>query len=120
MAKSEAFARIKHHILTMTLSIPSGRVSVYRSLAEHIDVMPRHVAYILSTLSEDERGFVPWHRVVAEGGVISIPNPERVKTQIEQLTIEGIQVSNKVVLNFETVFIAAHDLDSGVLKQSRF
>lgn len=120
MGKSVAFARIKNQVLTMTASIPEGRVSTYRSLGEHIDVMPRHVAYILTTLEEAEKAVVPWYRVVAEAGVLSAPSSGRVQTQRELLKQEGVEFAgDRKLANFAKVFVAAADLDSGIAKQFR-
>ncbi|HEY9735684.1 MAG TPA: MGMT family protein [Trichocoleus sp.] len=120
MGKCVAFARIKDQVLTMTASIPEGRVSTYRSLGEHIDVMPRHVAYILTTLEEAEKAVVPWYRVVAEAGVLSAPSSGRVQTQRELLKQEGVEFADdRKLANFAKVFVAAADLDSGIAKQFR-
>ncbi|MEN9231236.1 MAG: MGMT family protein, partial [Thermostichus sp. DG02_5_bins_236] len=75
-------------ILTLTASIPIGRVSTFRSFAEHIDGVPRHVAYILSTLLDEERDRIPWHRVVSESGQISAPNPAKAAAQAARLRAE--------------------------------
>lgn len=120
MAKSAAFARIKSQVLAMVASIPEGRVSTYRSLGEHIDVMPRHVAYILTTLEEAEKAVLPWYRVVAEAGVLSAPSSGRAQTQRERLRQEGVEfASDRKLAQFAKVFIAAADLDSGIPQQSR-
>jgi methylated-DNA-protein-cysteine methyltransferase related protein len=120
MAKSAAFSRIKSQVLAIVQSIPSGRVSTYRSIGEHLAVMPRHVAYILTMLTEAELGEVPWYRVVAEAGSISTPKQSRSTEQGEALGAEGIQFSGaKSIANFTTVFIAASDLDSGIPPQVR-
>ncbi|MFQ3627475.1 MAG: MGMT family protein [Cyanobacteriota bacterium] len=119
MGKSAAFARIKEQVLAMTTSIPAGRVSTYRSLAAHIDVVPRHVAYILSTLSEAERAAVPWYRVVAEDGVISAPNAAKARAQIDELLAEEYRVENKKLLELGDRFIAVADLNSGISPQTR-
>jgi methylated-DNA-protein-cysteine methyltransferase related protein len=114
MGKSAAFARIKNLVLTMTSYIPAGQVSTYRSLAEHIDVMPRHVAYILTMLSLDEQDRIPWHRVVSERGVISTPKTSKAVEQIEKLVSEGIQIDRaQKIIDFDRVFVAAADLKSG-------
>jgi methylated-DNA-protein-cysteine methyltransferase related protein len=120
MAKSAAFSRIKSQVLSIVQSIPSGRVSTYRSIGEHLAVMPRHVAYILTMLTEPERAVIPWHRVVAESGAITAPKQSRSTEQCEELVAEGIQFSGaKSIANFTAVFIAASDLDSGIPPQVR-
>jgi len=120
MAKSAAFARIKSQVLTLTYSIPKGRVSTYRSLGEHLDVMPRHVAYILTTLKEEEKADLPWYRVVSERGTLSAPNPAKAKVQMELLACEGVEISpKKTISNFDSIFVAALDLASGIPPQTR-
>lgn len=104
----------------MTNAIPPGRVSTYRSLGEHIDVMPRHVAYLLSTLDDIEREIVPWRRVVSDKGIVSAPNAAKATAQTERLKTEGVLVNDeKAVVDFDTAFIAAAGLASGVPKQRR-
>jgi methylated-DNA-protein-cysteine methyltransferase related protein len=120
MGNSEAFARIKSQVLTMTSHIPAGRVSTYRSLGEHIDVMPRHIAYILTMLSMEEKENIPWYRVVSDSGAISAPKTSKALEQIEKLAAEGIQIDRaKKIADFDRVFIAASSLDSGIEKQFR-
>lgn len=78
MAKSPFFARIKADVLTILASIPEGGVVTFRDIGAHLDVMPRHVAYILKMLDDAERAAFPADRVVAkaEGAldVASLPH----------------------------------------------
>ncbi len=105
MGKSAAFLRIKTDVLTITKAIPAGKVTTYHSIGDYLYVVSRHVAYILTTLKDEEKHLVPWHRVVAKGGVISAPNSYRARIQIEELKIEGIQFMNKnTIADFEEVF----------------
>ncbi len=55
MAKSPFFARIKADVLMTVASIPEGGVVTFRDIGAHLDVMPRHVAYILKMLDAEER-----------------------------------------------------------------
>ncbi|WPB86228.1 hypothetical protein [Sediminicoccus rosea] len=66
MAKSPFFARIKADVLTIVASIPEGGVVTFRDIGAHLDVMPRHVAYILKMLDAEERAAFPAGRVVAK------------------------------------------------------
>jgi methylated-DNA-protein-cysteine methyltransferase-like protein len=66
MAKSPFFARIKADVLTIVASIPEGQVLTFRDIGAHLDVMPRHVAYILKMLDAGERAAFPADRVVAK------------------------------------------------------
>lgn len=78
MAKSPFFARIKADVLTIVASIPEGGVVTFRDIGAHLDVMPRHVAYILTMLDEEERAAFPAGRVVAKAesalDVASLPH----------------------------------------------
>lgn len=65
MAKSPFFARIKADVLMIVASIPEGQVVTFRDIGAHLDVMPRHVAYILKRLDAEERATFPAERVVA-------------------------------------------------------
>jgi methylated-DNA-protein-cysteine methyltransferase-like protein len=89
MSRSLAFQKIRQDILGATKSIPFGRVSTYADIGEHLEVMPRHVAYILATLSESEQDAVPWFRVVSKDGVLASANRERRRRQVEHLSAEG-------------------------------
>ncbi|WP_137181818.1 MGMT family protein [Roseomonas sp. AR75] len=70
---SPFFARIKGDVLRIVASVPSGRVVTYADVGAHLDVMPRHVAYILATLSDIEKATLPWHRAVTAGGMLGVP-----------------------------------------------
>jgi methylated-DNA-protein-cysteine methyltransferase related protein len=120
MGNSAAFIRIKNQVLIMTSHIPAGYVSTYRSLGEHINVMPRHVAYILTMLSVEEKDRIPWYRVVSDSGAISAPKTSKALEQIEKLTAEGIEIDrSKQISDFNLVFIAAANLGSGIDLQSK-
>jgi methylated-DNA-protein-cysteine methyltransferase related protein len=120
MGNSAAFARIKSQVLIMASHIPAGYVSTYRSLGEHLDVMPRHIAYILTMLSMEEKESIPWYRVVSDSGAISAPKTSKAIEQIEKLAAEGIQIDRaKKIVDFDRVFIAAISLNSGIEQQSR-
>jgi methylated-DNA-protein-cysteine methyltransferase related protein len=108
MAKSAAFARIKKEILVIVEAIPSGKVSTYKAIGESLDVMPRHVAYILTTLGEDESGQIPWHRVVSDGGQITAP--KLFDEQILRLNAEAITCENGKIVNFEKHFVLPENL----------
>lgn len=120
MAKSEAFARIKRDVLAMTAAVPAGRVSTYHAMGEHIDVMPRHVAYLLATLKGGDRETIPWHRVVAKEGMISTSNKAKAVEQAERLMAEGVLFHDpRTIANFEQAFVAPEDLDCDVPRQTR-
>jgi methylated-DNA-protein-cysteine methyltransferase-like protein len=53
--------------------IPEGKFTTYGSIAVHMNVVARHVATLLSRLTDEESKALPWHRVVSADGRIS-PN----------------------------------------------
>ncbi|WP_270938139.1 MGMT family protein [Falsiroseomonas oryzae] len=70
---SPFFARIKGDVLLIVAAVPPGRVVTFADVGAHLDVMPRHVAYILATLSEIEKATLPWHRTVGADGTLGVP-----------------------------------------------
>ena len=121
MATSPFFIRIRQHVLQLTLDVPEGRVCTYQSMGEYLDVVPRHVAYILSQLEDNEKFVCPWHRVVSADKGLGTPknNPDGM-SQAELLRTEGILVSgNKIASSFERIFISAEQLPSGLARPKR-
>jgi methylated-DNA-protein-cysteine methyltransferase related protein len=106
MPKSSAFIQIKAGLIEITTNIPVSRVTTYVAIGEHLNVMPRHVAYILTTLSLEEKLELPWYRVVAEKGAISLGKlTARHYSQIEYLKAEDIQFTAKnYVVDFDELF----------------
>jgi methylated-DNA-protein-cysteine methyltransferase-like protein len=70
---SPFFARIRGDVLRIVEAVPAGRIVTYAEVGMHLDVVPRHVAYILSMLSEMEKASIPWHRAVAADGRLGVP-----------------------------------------------
>lgn len=119
--RSAFFARIKMQVLQLTSAVPAGKVCTYQSMGKHLDVMPRHVAYILSQLEPHEKLEYPWHRVVSADMSLGAPkqNPDGT-TQADLLRNEGLLISgNKVISSVERVLIDAANLPSGLAKQKR-
>jgi methylated-DNA-protein-cysteine methyltransferase related protein len=73
---SPFFARIKADVLRIVASVPAGRVVSFADLGAHLDVMPRHIAYILAQLPEIEKATLPWHRAVAADGRLGVPKAD--------------------------------------------
>lgn len=92
MPRSLAFRKIRSDVLGATAVIPRGRVSTYAAIGGHLEVMARHVSYILAQMTEDERERVPWHRVVAKDGSLSDRNAARRKEQQALLEAEGHRI----------------------------
>lgn len=108
-------------MLQLTAAVPEGRGCTFQSIGEHLDVMPRHVAYILSQLEDHEKVVLPWHRFISRDGSLGSPktNPDGT-SQAELLRAEGILVSsNRIATSFELVFVPADQLPSGLPKQKR-
>jgi len=73
--------------------VPSGRFTTYGSIASHMGVNPRHVAYILARLDEEEAATLPWHRVVGAEGRVSPKMDEALRAeQSGRLGQEGMVI----------------------------
>ncbi len=93
---SLAFARIRAEVLRLVALIPEGRFTTYGSIAVHMNVVARHVATVLSRLSEEESASLPWHRVVSADARIS-PNmdPKLAARQKRLLKAEGLRINRE-------------------------
>ncbi|MEY4730589.1 MAG: hypothetical protein RL020_1747 [Pseudomonadota bacterium] len=120
MPKSAAFIRIKADVLKLVAAIPARKLCSFRSIGEHLDVVPRHVAYILAQLSDEEKNHYPWHRVVGDDGRLGVAKFHADgRPQADLLRNESLIISDNTVLLFEKHFVAAAKLKSGVAKQQR-
>ena len=121
MPSSPLFARIKAQVLQLTAAIPAGKLCSHASIGEHLDVVPRHVAYILSQLDDGEKQRVPWHRVVgADLRLGTLKRHPDGRTQAELLREEGLLVSgDRVAMPPERVLLPAEALPSGLARQQR-
>lgn len=70
-AKSPAFARIRAEVIRLVALIPEGKFTTYGSMAVHMNVMARHVAFVMSRLTDEESQALPWHRVVSADARLS-------------------------------------------------
>jgi methylated-DNA-protein-cysteine methyltransferase related protein len=118
---SPFYARIKTDVLKIVSSIPKGKVCTFSSIGTHLDVVPRHVAYILSTLEPLEKVQFPWHRVVGnDGNLGKLKSAETGECQSDLLTADGIIVfDNSIATSFAKHFVECSKLKSGVKKQTR-
>jgi methylated-DNA-protein-cysteine methyltransferase related protein len=115
LAKSPFFARIKNDVLQIVAHIPEGRVATFADIGAHLDVMPRHVAYILTTLEDAAKMTLPWYRVVSGDGSLGKPKYAPDGTpQAELLAAEGVLVSKNTLANLGQHHIAIDELNSGV------
>jgi methylated-DNA-protein-cysteine methyltransferase-like protein len=118
---SPFFARIKADVLRIVAAIPQGRVATYAAIGAHLDVMPRHVAYILATLSDIEKATLPWHRVVAADGTTGVAKhgadgtPQRALLAAEGATFDPEGRITDAVAREVTVAALPH----GVPRQTR-
>lgn len=69
--KSVTFARIRAEVIRLVALIPAGKFTTYGSIAVHMNVMARHVAFVMSRLTETESAELPWHRVVSADARLS-------------------------------------------------
>ncbi len=121
MPKSEAFIRIKEHVLQIVATIPESRLCTYHDIGEYLDVMPRHVAYILSQLDDAAKMIYPWHRVVAHDGSLGVlKRGPHGRSQAELLADEGIAVTaNRVSPGLDGYYVAVEQLPHGLPRQTR-
>jgi methylated-DNA-protein-cysteine methyltransferase-like protein len=91
--KSIAFARIRAEVIRLVALIPPGKFTTYGSIAIHMNVVARHVATVLSRLTEEESATLPWHRVVGAEARIS-PNMDAAlaRKQRARLRAEGMKI----------------------------
>lgn len=96
MAKSQAYARIRAEVLRLVALIPAGKFTTYGSIAVHMNVVARHVATVLSRLTDEESKTLPWHRVVSADARIS-PNMDAklAAKQKRLLKAEGLKIDRE-------------------------
>ena len=92
--RSAAFARIRAEVIRLVALIPPGKFTTYGSIAIHMNVMARHVAFVLSSLTADEAAALPWHRVVSADARLS-PKMDAAlaKVQRQRLKAEGMKIN---------------------------
>lgn len=94
--KSVAFARIRAEVIRLVSLIPEGKFTTYGSIAVHMNVMARHVAFVMSSLTPEESAAVPWHRLVSADGRQSQSMPEKTaRRQRVLLKAEGLKVNRE-------------------------
>lgn len=93
MGKSKAGARIRTEVIRLVGLVPKGKFTTYGSLATHMNVVPLHVASVLSNLTEEESATLPWHRITASDGRISPRmSPATARKQRDRLRAEGVKI----------------------------
>jgi methylated-DNA-protein-cysteine methyltransferase related protein len=93
---SIAFARIRAEVIRLVAMIPPGKFTTYGSIAVHMNIMARHVAFVMSRLTTEESQSLPWHRVVGADARISPKmDAELAASQKKRLETEGLQIDSK-------------------------
>jgi len=98
MAKPQslAFARIRAEVIRLVALIPAGKFSTYGSIAVHMNIMARHVAFVMARLSEEESAGLPWHRVVSADARLSPKmDPDLRLLQRARLESEGLIINGE-------------------------
>ncbi len=113
MNGSPFYQRIKGDVLTICRLIPTGRVVSFADIGRHLDVVPRHIAYILSQLDPIERETVPWHRIVGADGVTSSAQ------QLSLLIDENIALEGTTICAKSKAWIELSDIPDMILEQQR-
>lgn len=92
--KSQAFARIREEVVRLVSLIPEGKFTTYGSIAVHMNVMARHVAFVMGRLTPEESKSLPWHRVLAADARIS-PNMRSKLAALQKrlLKAEGFRIT---------------------------
>lgn len=94
--KSPAFARIRAEVIRLVALIPEGKFTTYGSIAVHMNVMARHVAFVMSRLTDEESQALPWHRVVSADARLSPKmDAELRELQKSRLESEGMSIDPK-------------------------
>jgi methylated-DNA-protein-cysteine methyltransferase-like protein len=121
MAKSAAYARIRRDVLAIVAAIPRGRLVTHAAIGAHLDVMPRHVAYLLAMLEPPERATLPWHRVVGKDGALGQRAGVDGRSQAKLLAAEGVAMAagRVTAASLSACGIAIPDLACGVPAQIR-
>ncbi len=105
-SKSQAFTRIRAEVIRLIALIPSGKFTTYGSIAIHMNVVARHVATVISQLTDEESASLPWHRVVGAEARISPNMPTEIAfKQRTRLEAEGLILDSKgYIKNADTQF----------------
>jgi methylated-DNA-protein-cysteine methyltransferase-like protein len=121
VARSPFFERIKGDVLRIVAAVPPGRVVTFADVGAHLDVAPRHVAYILATLTDIEATTLPWHRAVTAEGAPGTPKSGPDGTpQHALLVAEGAAFDTAGrIIDFESRRVDVAAQPHGVPRQTR-
>jgi methylated-DNA-protein-cysteine methyltransferase related protein len=119
-AVSPFFARIQKDVVCIVASIPRGSLVTFQAVGAHLDVAPRHVAYILAMQDHALLGATPWHRVVPADGKLRTPKSQGGVQQRELLQTEGVVIAaDGTIAGFERIAREVATLGHGVSRQLR-
>jgi methylated-DNA-protein-cysteine methyltransferase related protein len=119
-AASPFFARIQKDVFEILKSVPKGALVTFKDIGVHLDVVPRHVAYILAMPDPALRSEVPWHRAIPHNGVLKTTKAQSGPTQAELLKKEGMLVlPNGAMVDFQHRVREIASLPHKVPKQTR-
>jgi len=91
----------KEKVLKLTKSIPKGKVTTYKIIAEKLNT--RAYRAVGTALHNNKRPItIPCHRVVNSVGFIG-GYAGGIEQKIRLLKKEGINIKNKKIINFEKV-----------------
>ena len=83
-------------MIRLVALIPEGKFTTYGSIAVHMNVMARHVAFVMSRLTDEESQALPWHRVVSADARLSPKmDAELRELQKSRLESEGMSIDPK-------------------------
>jgi methylated-DNA-protein-cysteine methyltransferase-like protein len=118
---SPFFARIRADVLAITRAVPRGELVSFVDVGHHLDVVPRHVAYILANLGSADEAAVPWHRAVPADGWLKTPKADHAgRTQAALLEAEGVILDHdRRIVNLAARLRPVRDLPHGVPQQQR-
>jgi methylated-DNA-protein-cysteine methyltransferase related protein len=120
-AVSPFFARIQKDVFQIMKSVPKGALVTFKDIGAHLDVVPRHVAYILAMPDPALQSEIPWHRAIPHDGVLKTRRRSELgPTQRELLEKEGVLASESGALfDFEKRIREIASLSHKVPKQTR-
>ena len=103
---SIASIRIRAEVIRLLSMIPPGRFTTYGSIAVHMNVTARHIASVMSRLTDEESKTLPWHRVVgADARISQKMDAGLAALQRARLEKEGLKIDPKgFIQNDETYF----------------
>jgi methylated-DNA-protein-cysteine methyltransferase related protein len=98
--KSLAFAHMRQALLAPVGDIPHGKVAFVGDVAAALNIPPRHVAFMLSGLSDDDAAVVPWYRAMPSGGKFPAPAKRSVRhtKQLKLFVLEEIALAADIIV----------------------